>query len=170
MLISHRLTRSSRQTIAFACNDYGLELLSDQPIVKHQKELREALSLNRLEDDVLASLNASQVSRRRFKEIAVISGLQFQPKDGTNARHLRTHSGLLFDVFSDHDPDHILFRQAIEEVLADQLEIAAMQAAWCWETPSNYTPLSFPLVVDRLREVLSSEELESRIQRMVIKA
>ncbi len=176
MLVSHRLGQTTSQTITFACNDYGFELLSNEPLDVNEPVLRELLTSKGLESDVLGSLNASDLARRRFKEVSVISGLQFQPPQGTSAKHLRTHSGLLFDVFADHDSGHVLYQQALEEVLADQLQMASLlralqrmlEAEWRWCRPTQVTPLAFPLMVDRLRETMSSEELELRIERMVI--
>lgn len=176
MLLSHRLGRETATTITFACNDYGFELLASQPVLTGSDMLRRLLSLKGLEADVLGSLNGGQLARRRFREIAVISGLQFQPQSGASGRHLRAHSGLLYEVFSDHDPDHVLYRQAMEEALSDQLQIAALHRAlerlisahWVWRTPQRVSPLAFPLLVDRMRETMSSEELELRIERMVI--
>jgi ATP-dependent Lhr-like helicase len=176
MLVSHRLGQTRSQTITFACNDYGFELLSNEPLHVNEQQLRELLTSKGLESDVLGSLNASDLARRRFKEVSVISGLQFQPPQGTSAKHLRTHSGLLFDVFADHDRQHVLYQQALEEVLADQLQLASLlralermkSAEWRWCRPGQVTPLAFPLMVDRMRETMSSEELEMRIERMVI--
>lgn len=176
MLVSHRLGQTTAQTITFACNDYGFELLSNEPLRMNEAEMRRLLTSKELESDVLGSLNASDLARRRFKEVAVISGLQFQPPQGASAKHLRTHSGLLFDVFSDHDSNHVLYRQALEEVLADQLQIASLHRAldrmksaeWAWCRPEQVTPLAFPLMVDRMRETMSTEELELRIERMAI--
>jgi len=36
------------------------------------------------------------------------------------------------------------------------------------KTPKRPTPLAFPIMVDRLREQMSSEELIDRVQRMTL--
>ena len=176
MLVCHRLGQISSQTITYACNDYGFELLSSDPFPVELKAFRALFTPHQLESDVLGSLNAGELARRRFREIAIISGLQTQPSEGAGAKHLQAHASLLFEVLAEHDPDHLLHRQALEEVLADQLQIESlfealerMQGAkWVWAEPPHPTPLSFPLVVDRLRGTMTSEELDARIARMAV--
>ena len=89
-------------------------------------------------------------------------------------RHLLTSTNLLLQVFQDHDPDNLLLRQAQDEMLAEQLEFGRL-LQWLQSmsernvvhcTLDKPSPLAFPLFVDRLRERLSSETLESRLKRM----
>lgn len=176
MVVCHRLGQIASQTITYACNDYGFELLSDVPFPVDSEQFPQLLSPAGLEADVLSSLNAGELARRRFREIAIISGMQHQPSQGGGAKHLQAHASLLFEVLSEHDPEHLLHQQALEEVLADQLQIASLHRAlvrmaaarWFWANPPHPTPMSFPLVVDRLRGTITNEELESRIQRMAV--
>jgi ATP-dependent Lhr-like helicase len=77
-------------------------------------------------------------------------------------------------VFEQYDPGNLLLLQARREVLERQLEhtrlaaalerLAAGQVAIV-ET-ARPTPLAFPLLVDRLRERVSSEQLADRVRRM----
>lgn len=176
MLVCHRLGQISSQTITYACNDYGFELLSHDPLPVSGGDFERLFSPHQLESDVLGSLNAGELARRRFREIAIISGLQFQPAQGAGSKHLQAHASLLFEVLAEHDPDHLLHRQALEEVLADQLQIESLllalermhTARWVWAQPPHPTPLSFPLVVDRLRGTITNEELDARIARMAV--
>ncbi|MEN9557095.1 MAG: hypothetical protein RLZZ232_3381, partial [Planctomycetota bacterium] len=101
---------------------------------------------------------------------------QGYPGQQRTARQLQASSGLLYDVFSNYDPDNLLLRQSRTEVLERQLEhtrlistLRSLQAARIVRRrPQRLTPLAFPLVVARLRERLSSEKLSDRIARMTL--
>ena len=136
----------------------------------------ELFSENDLLHDVLASLNASELARRRFREIARIAGLVFSGYPGAqkSARQLQASSGLFFDVFRQYDPCNLLLTQAEEEVLRQSWKSSACSrrcnacnsAVWT-STVRRATPLAFPLMVERFRESMTSEKLADRIRRMV---
>jgi ATP-dependent Lhr-like helicase len=158
-------------------NDWGFELLSsgEPPL---DEAMRESLLLSpeNLAEDIPASLNAAEMAKRQFREIARVAGLVFPgfPRAGKTARQLQASSGLFFDVFQSHDPDNLLLAQAYREVLERQLERSRLgralqrlsQARVVITTPKRFTPLSFPLLVDRTRNKVSSEKLADRIKRM----
>jgi ATP-dependent Lhr-like helicase len=128
--------------------------------------------------DLEACLNAAEMGKRQFREIARISGLVFQgyPGQQKSAKQLQASSGLLFDVFTNYDPENLLLHQARAEVLERQLEhsrllttLQSLQTAQLLRlTPDRFTPLAFPLIVARLRERLSSESLTTRVARMTV--
>ena len=135
------------------------------------------LSPERLMADVLASLNAGELALRRFREIARIAGLVFAGYPGApkSTRQVQASSGLFFEVFKQYDADNLLLAQAGEEVLREELDIRRLE-----ETLERIgrlrldlhpikrpTPLAFPLLVERMRESMSSEKLADRIRRMV---
>ena len=176
MLLAYRLSLLVPQTFNWACNDDGLELLSDQPISWERIEDSNLLSPNHLMDDLSAGFNASELVRRKFRDVATIAGLVFQgfPGAAVKDRHLLTSTNLLLQVFQDHDPDNLLLRQAQDEMLSDQLEFGRL-LQWLQGMPGREvihctlekpSPLAFPLFVDRLRERLTSETLEDRLKRM----
>ena len=176
MLLAYRLSLMAPQTFNWACNDDGLELLSDQPIVWEQVVDTNLLDPAHLMDDLSAGFNASELVRRKFRDVATVAGLVFQGFPGAvvKERHLLTSTNLLLQVFQDHDPDNLLLRQAQDEMLAEQLEFGRL-LQWLQSmsernvvhcTLDKPSPLAFPLFVDRLRERLSSETLESRLKRM----
>ena len=127
--------------------------------------------------EVLASLNATEMARRRFREIARVSGLIFQshPGERRSARQLQASSQLFFEVFRKYDDSNLLLRQADEEVLSQELDVAQLLAALrrmqaqtlvvsALRRPS---PFAFPLMVERFREKLTNEHLADRIARML---
>lgn len=174
-LFAFRLAKLRPITFSLACNDYGLELLSAE-----EAPLEEALptlfSPDRLGDDILASLNSVEMARRHFREIARIAGLVFQGFPGQNktAKQFQASSGLFYDVFRRYDPDNMLLKQATREVLEKQLEETRlakalhrlMRSKVVLTAPERPTPIAFPILVDRLRETVTSENIADRIQKM----
>tara|TARA_Y100000588_G_scaffold224668_1_gene238643 strand:- start:5266 stop:7719 length:2454 start_codon:yes stop_codon:yes gene_type:complete len=175
-LMAYRISKLKQLTFTIAMNDYGFELLSDQPISVDASNIEALLSKDNLMDDVIASINASEMASRKFRDIAVIAGLvvQSQPGKRKNNKSLQSSSGLIFRVLEDYEQDNLLLRQAYTEVFNQQLEEARLQQAFERISKSkivvkhakSFTPLSFPLKVDSLRGTMSNESLDKRIQRI----
>ena len=175
-LLAYRLTRQQRTTMSMACNDYGIVLQSPH-IILIEKAIAEGLfSTDRLEDDVRQSMNATEMAKRQFRQIARVSGLiqSGLPGHRKSASHIQASSNLFFDAFSEHDPKNLLLEQCRREVLEQQLEWMRLHLALKrmekgkikMTTPPKVTPLAFSLMVDKLRERVSSETLAERVGRM----
>lgn len=176
-LLAWRIGQHRPNTFSIAVNDYGFELLSASPTDWEQSFQQDIFNEKNLLEDVLGSLNASELSQRRFREIARISGLIFAGFPGApkSTKQVQASSSLFFDVFRKYDPGNLLLKQAQQEVLKQELEIERLS-----ETLLNLrkktlhlmqikrpTPFAFPLLVERFRESSSSEKLADRIARMV---
>ena len=176
-LLAWRMGQQQPLTFSIAVNDYGFELLSATEVDWLHWLTPELFSQDNLLHDVLASLNAGELARRRFREIARIAGLVFSGYPGAqkSARQLQASSGLFFDVFRQYDPANLLLTQAEEEVLRQELEVERLeqtmgrlqQRQLDIHQVKRTTPLAFPLMVERFRESMSSEKLADRIRRMV---
>lgn len=175
-LIAYRISRLQPLSFSIAMNDYGFELLSDSEIPIEAALRAELFSTEGLSQDIQASINAAELAKRRFRDIASIAGLVFRGFPGRQKkdRHLQSSSQLFFDVFNDYEPNNLLLLQAYDEVMSFQLEEARLRAALrriqgqriVLSRPERATPFAFPIIVDRLRERLSSEKLEDRIRKM----
>jgi len=176
-LLAWRAGKLQPASFSMAVNDYGLELLAAEPLDWASLFGADLFATDTLMQDVVASLNASELAQRRFREIARVSGLIFQGFPGApkSTRQLQASSGLFFDVFRKYDPDNLLLAQADAEVLRQELDLARLE-----ETLSRLqalplqlmslkrpSPFAFPLLVERFRERLSTEKLADRIARMV---
>ena len=176
-LLAYRISLLSPISFSIAFNDYGFELLSDQEIDMQQVLDNNLFSSEFLMDDLYKSLNATEMARRKFRDIAVIAGLVFTgyPNKLVKSKHLQSNSQLLFSVFRDYEEDNLLYRQAFRETFEHQLEEGRLRESLeriahqniIWKKCEKPTPFSFPIITDRLREKLSSEKLEDRIQRML---
>jgi ATP-dependent Lhr-like helicase len=175
-ILAYRISRITPITFSFAMNDYGFELLSDQPIPVDDTNVYELFSPENLLADIQRSVNSTEMARRKFRDIAVIGGLVFQgfPGEQKKARHLQASASLLFNVFSEYEPNNVLLRQAYQEVLDQQMEEVRLrdmlnrirQSRIVITFPQKLTPFCFPIKVDSMREDLSSEKLEDRVRRM----
>jgi ATP-dependent helicase Lhr and Lhr-like helicase len=175
-ILAYRISRITPITFSFAMNDYGFELLSDQPIPVDDQNVFELFSPENLLEDIQRSLNSVEMAKRKFRDIAVIGGLIFQgfPGEQKKARHLQSSASLLFNVFSEYEPRNLLLRQAYNEVLEQQMEeqrlrdmLERIQKGKIILTfPRRLTPFCFPIKVDSMREDLSSEKLEDRVKKM----
>ncbi|MBL7734835.1 MAG: ligase-associated DNA damage response DEXH box helicase [Chitinophagaceae bacterium] len=175
-LLAYRLSRITPISFSFAMNDYGLELLSDQPIPLDDSNAAELFSADHLLADIRHSVNSAEMAKRKFRDIAVIGGLIFQgyPGEYKKARHLQSSASLLFQVFNEYDQQNLLLRQAFNEVMEQQMEERRLRdmltrigkSRIVITYPQQLTPFCFPLKVDSLRENLSSEKLEDRVKRM----
>lgn len=177
-LIAYRASLLEPITFTIAFNDYGFELLSDQPIDLQAILDNDLFTSDYLRSDLEKSLNSTEMAKRKFRDIAVISGLVFTgyPSKLVKSKHLQSSSQLLFGVFEDFEPDNLLYLQAFRETFEHQLEEGRLQLAMerintqtiIWKDCSKPTPFSFPIITDRLRAKLSSEKLADRIRRMTL--
>ncbi|MCB9299712.1 MAG: ligase-associated DNA damage response DEXH box helicase [Lewinellaceae bacterium] len=175
-LVAYRIAQLQAISFSIAMNDYGFELLSDSEIPIDKALANGLFSTQNLSQDIPASINSTELARRRFRDIASIAGLVFRgyPGKPKKDRHLQASSQLFFEVFNDYEPNNLLLLQAFDEVMSFQLEEARLRSALkriqgqrvVLSRPDKATPFAFPILVDRLRERLSSEKLEDRIRKM----
>ena len=184
-LLAWRLSHQRPNTFSISVNDYGFELLAAEdvdlaPVLDRSAFAERSADGADLLHDVLASLNSSELARRRFREIARVAGLVFTGYPGApkSTKQLQASSGLFYDVFRQYDPANRLLGQADAEVLAQELDIGqlgdclARLRRWrvdpvVLKAPS---PLALALMVERFREQLSTEKLADRLARIVADA
>ncbi|QBB70155.1 ligase-associated DNA damage response DEXH box helicase [Pseudolysobacter antarcticus] len=182
-LLAYRIGRRLPTTFSIAVNDYGFELLGPhaidwaQILVGTDDTHGDLLTTENLLEDVLASLNAGELSKRRFREIARIAGLIFQgyPGQPKSNRQLQASSSLFFEVFRQHDAGNLLLNQAQREVFEQELELSRLRATLL-EMQSRriklfdlkrVTPFGIGLMVERFREKFSTEKLADRLARLL---
>jgi ATP-dependent Lhr-like helicase len=176
-LLAWRLARREPNTFSLSVNDYGLEVLAAKPLVLDDADWGTLFATRGLLADVLASLNSGELAQRRFREIARVAGLVFSGYPGApkSLRQLQASSALFFEVFRKYDAGNRLLGQAEGEVLAQELELERLRATLerlrklplervTLKTPS---PFALPLMVERLREQLSTEKLKDRLERLI---
>ncbi len=176
-LLAWRLAREQPNTFSLSVNDYGLELLSSEPADLTRLLDRSLFRADDLLAHVMASLNAGELAQRRFREIARVAGLVFSGYPGApkSLKQLQASSGLFFEVFRKYDPGNLLLGQAEREVLSQELDIDRLRT--CLQGMATHSlhsvalerpsPMSLPLMVERLRERLSTEQLSARLDKLL---
>lgn len=177
-LVAWRIAQMRPMSFSIGMNDYGFELLSDQEIPIEEALEQGIFSPDNLTKDLPRALNETEMAQRRFREVASIAGLVFQgfPGKQMKSRHLQASTSLLFKVFEEHDPDNLLLKQAYREVVDHQIDGDRLHHAMqllngrnvILTRPPRFTPFCFPIMVDRLRERLSSERLIDRVMKMQV--
>ena len=97
------------------------------------------------------------------------------PGASKSAKQLQASSSLFFEVFRKYDAGNLLLTQSQQEVLRDELDVDRLASTLAqlqiktmrWKAVERATPFAFPLVVERLRESVTSEKMADRIARMV---
>jgi ATP-dependent Lhr-like helicase len=176
-LLALRLSRHQPMTLAIAANDYGFELLGPPDLQFESWLTDELFSTTSLAADVVESLNLSELARLQFREVARVAGLiqQNYPGAAKTGRQVQASAGLLFDVFSEFEPENLLLQQARREVLERHFEHSRLartlarighshRRVVCTTRP---TPLSFPILVERQAAKLSTESIAQRVERMM---
>ncbi len=179
-LLAWRLARSEPNTFSLSINDFGLELLSAQPVDATGLLDGSVFSAKQLLPDVLASLNSGALAQRRFREIARVAGLVFSGYPGApkSTKQLQASSGLFWEVFRKYDAGNRLLTQADNEVLVQELELGRLAATLQrmaaqrieWVELRVPSPFALPLMVERFRERLSTEKLADRLARILAEA
>lgn len=178
-LLAYRLARLQPITFTVAANDYGFELLAAEPLLLEPARAKEMFTTAHLLDDILHSLNAAEMAKRQFREIARVAGLVIQrfPGGQNTLKQLQASSSLVYAVLQDYDSGNLLLAQAQTEVLQRQLEASRLQKAlerigqsrMTITHPPRPTPFAFPLLVERMRHTISSETLEDRIRKLQLR-
>ncbi|WP_374668634.1 ligase-associated DNA damage response DEXH box helicase [Ramlibacter sp.] len=176
-LVAWRLARDKPNTFSLSVNDYGFELLSAEPFDVELVTSGAVFTTHDLMHDVLASLNASELAQRRFREIARVAGLvnTGYPGQPKSTRQLQASSSLFFEVFRKYDAGNLLLTQAEREVLSQELDLARLavtlrrlRARRIVFAPLRHpSPFSLPLMVERFREKLTTEQLADRLDRIL---
>ena len=127
-------------------------------------------------DDIDECINKSGLAKMKFRDIATISGLIFKGYPGkfVSNKHLQSSSSLLYEVFDQYDPENLLLKQARDEVITLQLDYHRLveslkrinsQEIILKET-ERFTPFSFPIMADRLRQKMTTENVFDQIKRL----
>ncbi|MGK6352750.1 ligase-associated DNA damage response DEXH box helicase [Parapedobacter sp. DT-150] len=175
-VVAYRLSSIRKASFSIASNEYGFELLCDDPLPLDEALAGGLFSTEGLFDDIRSGINLREMARRKFRDIAGIAGLVFQgyPGKPMKTKHLQANSGLFFSVFEDYDPNNLLLRQAYDEVNDFQLEASRMYNAFArisshriiLQRPETLTPFAFPIFAESFRERYSNEDWQARLEKL----
>lgn len=175
-LIAHRITMAHQLTVVISVNDYGFHLAINKPMQWNHEDWRQFFSPEIDLAELMGCINSSELAKRKFREIARVAGLIFSGYPGANksVKHIQISSQILYDVFTQYEPDHLLLNQAKNEVIQLQLEFKRINSILhridnqkiCIRKTQNLSPLSFPLWAEMIRGEVSSEPWLDRVKAM----
>ena len=97
------------------------------------------------------------------------------PSKLKSSNQLQISSNLLFDVFTKYESNHLLVKQAFYEV--NRIDLESLRIKECLKRISKCklilnsikkpTPFAFPLLVERLKNTISNEPIESRVNKLI---
>ena len=173
-LLAYRISRSRPASIQAFATDYGIELLSRTTGCFEDLDWNRFLAADAFMDDLHACLNAAELARRHFREVARVAGLVFQgyPGRGKSMRNVQASSSLFFEVYQRYDPDNLLLEQARREALDRQLEARQLggllralgKRTLVERRTERLTPFAFPIWAERNHSQVSSQSWEERVR------
>jgi ATP-dependent Lhr-like helicase len=171
-VVAWRIASRWPSTLTLAATDWGFELAGRNPLACDGREWRRLLSPARLLEDLLECLNATEIARRHFREIARVAGLVSGGR--RTDRQTQASAGLIFDVLAEHDANNMLLAQARREVLERQFEFQrlrdtlddlATKEIRIVET-KRLSPLAFPIWAEHIQSRLTTQGWLERITEM----
>ena len=176
-LFAYRIAQIKPMTFSISMNDYGFELLCDQEIPIEEALGNALFDTGNISQDIYASMNITEMAKRKFRNIASIAGLVFNgyPGKQVKTRHVQASSQLFFSVFSDYEKQNLLLQQAYDEVMTFQMEQSRLtdalhrmeQQTIVVKDLEKFSPFCFPILTERFREKFSNEKLEDRVKKMI---
>jgi len=177
-LVAYRIAQLYPISFSISVNDYGFELLSDQKIPLESALEKDLFATTNLFEDISKTVNLTEMAKRKFRDIAGIAGLVFNgyPGKQIKTKHLQASSQLFFSVFTDHDPQNLLLKQAYDEVMIFQMEEIRLREALhriqkqtiVIKELERLSPFCFPIFAERLNtERLTNEKFEERVNRII---
>ena len=161
MLLTRRLDRIGARPLGFVANDYGLAVWGLEDISAHiaagTLSLADLFAQDMLGDDLDAWLAESNLMKRTFRNVAIISGLieRRHPSREKSGRQVTISTDLIYDVLRRHDPGHILLEAAWEDAATGLLDIARLGAFLAriegrirHQSLEGVSPLSVPILLE----------------------
>jgi ATP-dependent Lhr-like helicase len=127
--------------------------------------------------DLRAALESTETIGRKFRPVAETGQLlERRTLKGPATRRMSSWNGsLLYETFLKHEPDHPLVREAVREVIEDELDAgrAAAEAARIFEAPwevvelDRPSPFSLTMFAAFNREVLTAQDPDRALDELV---
>ena len=175
-IIAHRVQEAVGGNAMVTIDDYGflLTLKSFQDL--GIEEWRELFKVENAEQSLRAALDESDLVKWQFRGVAQ-TGLMVprnRPGEERKVRQLRLSAEILFRVLTEHEPDHPMLVQAIQEAthtfldMPGALEFLSGVQTMRWELVPVpvVSPFSFGLFASKIKEGLMLEDPEEAIERL----
>jgi ATP-dependent Lhr-like helicase len=175
-IISHRLNELVGGNALVTIDDYGFLLTIRTLQELGLEEWRELFHANSAGEDLRVALHGSALAKWQFRGVAQ-TGLMVPrnlPGHERRLKQLRWSGEILFQVLSQHEPDHPLLEQAYREATHTFLDLPRAEAflqrvqsmQWQFVEVPVVTPFSFGIYASRIKEGMMLEDPEEAIERL----
>ncbi len=175
--VAGRRLGASAGSVVSNFDDHGFLLSIAARHSPPEAELRECFAPPGWTADLRAALEGTETLGRKFRPIAETGQLleRRHLRGPANRKASSWNGSLLYQTFLKHEPDHPLVREAVREVLEDELdaERAAAEAARIhacrWEvfTLPKASPFSLTMFAAFNREVLLAQDPDKALDELV---
>jgi ATP-dependent helicase Lhr and Lhr-like helicase len=174
MLVTRRLERWGGKPLGFTASEYALAIwcVSDlsHMIKSGRLSIAKLFDEDMLGDDLEAWLAESNLMKRTFRNVALISGLieKRMPGREKTARQVTVNTDLIYDALRTHQPDHVLLRAAWDDAAEGLIDVHRLGAML--KRVKNHivhvaldrvSPLAVPVMLDVGRESVRGEAHDS---------
>jgi ATP-dependent Lhr-like helicase len=170
MLLTRRLERARLRPLGFVANEYALAVwgLGDaaQRIARGELRLDDLFDEDMLGDDLEAWLAESALTKRMFRNCAIIAGMIERrfPGQEKSRRQVTISTDLVYDVLRSHQPDHVLLRAARADAATGLLDVrrvsemlSRIRGRVIHKALDHVSPLAVPVMLEIGREMVYGE-------------
>lgn len=158
-------------------DDHGFLISLSARKAPGENVLRNCFAPSEWRADLRAALESTETLGRKFRPVAETGQLlERRTLKGPATRRMSSWNGsLLYETFLKHEPDHPLVREAVREVIEDELDSdrAASEAARMFEAPweiielDRPSPFSLTMFAAFNREVLIAQDPDRALDELV---
>ena len=166
MLLTRRMERAGFRPLGFVASEYALAVWS----LEEANRLADLFAEDMLGDDLEEWLADSNLTKRTFRNVAVIAGLieRRYPGERKSGRQVTFSSDLIYDVLRRYEPGHVLLRATRADVATGLLDLGRLarmlkrvQGRIVHRRLDRVSPLAVPLMLEIGREPVYGEAVET---------
>jgi len=166
MLLTRRMERAGLRPLGFVASEYALGVWS----LEEATALADLFAEEMLGDDLEEWLADSNLTKRTFRDVAVIAGLIERrfPGEQKTRRQVTFSSDLIYDVLRRWEPDHVLMQATRADVATGLLDLGRLaqmlrriQGRIVYRRLDRVSPLAVPLMLEIGREPVYGEAMET---------
>lgn len=177
-VVALRLSRIRGGNAVATPDDYGFVLtVSDQQVIRHE-DFEQLLQPRNFDQELQASLNRSDLLKFYFRNAAQTGLMVYRNYFGEqkSVRKVQWSSEVIFNVLSEHEPNHVLLREARRDAVHTHLdidgavsflqELAHRGIPVRRRTVAHIPPLAFGMYATQIQEALMVEDPRETLERL----
>jgi ATP-dependent Lhr-like helicase len=169
MLLTSKMEEIGLLPLGFVANDYVIALWGLAQVADPAALLVQSLAQENYEHWV----ENTQMSKRSFRDVALISGLveRGYPGGRKTGRQVTISTDLIYDVLRKYEADHILLKATKHDVMSRLADIARLRQDFAgMKVRNNSLPRISPLAVPLVLDIIGSEQIKGKGQVALLTA